>query len=260
MIDIHAHILPALDDGPESFEEAVRVVAALAAEGVTQLVATPRYGPRYPQIAAAEVERRVRALERMLHRQRVFVRLWPGHEASMEVEIERLLIAGTLATINDGPYVLLDLPTLAIPPGLPGLIARLRRIGFVPILAHVERCTEIRRSTDALVPLIEAGALTQVTISSLTGGYGPGIRWTAEELLRRDMVHVLASGVHGMRDLPASIEAGLHAAQELVGRERLWELAVGVPQVIVQGGPVLAPRPLPAIPRHDGGPVDDQAS
>lgn len=260
MIDIHSHILPALDDGPESFEEAVKLVAALAAAGVTQLVATPRYGPQHTQIDAAEVERRVQALERLLHRQRIFVRLWPGHEASLEVDIERLLVTRTLATINDGPYVLLDLPTLAIPRSLLGLIPRLRRIGFVPILAHVERCTEIRRNTDALVPLVEAGALTQVTVSSLVGGYGPGIRRTAEELLLRNMAHVLASGVHGMRDAPASVEAGLRAAQALVGRERLWELAIGVPQVIVQGGPVLAPHPLPAVRRHDADPMDPWAS
>lgn len=246
MIDIHSHILPALDDGPESFEEAVRLVTALTAAGITEIVATPRFGPRYPQVDAAEVERRVQALERMLHRQRVSVRLWPGHEASMEVEIERLLISRTLATINDGPYVLIDLPTLAIPKSLPELVTRLRRIGHVPILAHVERCTEIRRSTDALVPLVEAGALTQMTVSSLVGAYGPGIRRTAEELLQRDMVHALASGIHNMQDASASIEAGLRAAEAIVGQERLWELSIGVPQVIVKGAPVLAPRVRPA--------------
>ncbi len=238
----------------------MQLVSALAAAGVTQIVATPRYGPHYTQIDAAEVERRVQALERMLHRQRILVRLWPGHEASMEIDVERLLITRTLATINDGPYVLLDLPTLAIPSSLLDLVARLRLIGHVPILAHVERCTEIRRSTDALVPLIEAGALTQVTVSSLACGYGPGIQRTAEELLQRNMVHVLASGVHGMQDAPASIEAGLRTVQALVGQERLWELTVGVPQVILQGAPVLVPYVRPAPHRPNPGPMDHRAS
>ena len=41
MIDIHSHILPGLDDGPESVDESVAMLRIAAEAGTTDIVATP---------------------------------------------------------------------------------------------------------------------------------------------------------------------------------------------------------------------------
>lgn len=238
MFDLHAHILPSVDDGPADLEEALTVLTALARAGVHGIVATPRFCRRYPRLAPEDLHRRARALERLARHAGLSLRIWAGHEVSLNTDIERHLARGAIATVNDGPYVLCDLPTLALPAGLPGVIARLRRDGYIPVLAHPERCTVIRRDPDALVPLVEAGALTQLTLSSLTGSFGPGVRRTAETLLRHNLAHALASGTHSLKDHPSRVAVALRAAELLAGRERVRQMTVDVPRAIIEGLPV----------------------
>ena len=41
VIDIHSHLLPALDDGPRTLDESLRMCDLYVAGGVTTVVATP---------------------------------------------------------------------------------------------------------------------------------------------------------------------------------------------------------------------------
>lgn len=239
MFDLHAHILPALDDGPATLEEAITTVSMLAREGVTDVVATPHFDARHPQAPADEVQRRVRALQRIVTQMGVAMRIYAGHAASLAVDVETALARGRLATINDGPYVLLDIPTelarSVLPPSLPGLIERLRRAGYIPVLARVERCPAVHEHPMALAPLVEAGALTQVTAASLVGAHGAAARATAVALLRGNLAHVLASGCHSVTERPPRFAEGVRAAEQIVGQRRAWELSVTTPQAMVLG-------------------------
>jgi protein-tyrosine phosphatase len=253
MFDIHAHILPAIDDGPRTLEEAIQTVSALAAEGITDIVATPHFNDRFPHVPAAEVQERVQALQRVVSQAGIPVRLWTGHEVHLDDEVEDALARSEAATINDGPYVLLELPSHEFPVFLPGLIGRLRMKGFVPVLAHVERYRPTCRDPEVLVPLVEAGALLQVTASSLVGLFGTQVQQTAELLLQRNLAHVFASDAHAMTDRPPMFAAGCREAERLVGRQRVWEMVIDVPRAIVQGVPITPPPVLaPARGRSHG--------
>ncbi|MCP5003292.1 MAG: tyrosine protein phosphatase, partial [Planctomycetes bacterium] len=41
MIDIHSHILPSLDDGPNTFEESIEMCKIAVNDGISTIVATP---------------------------------------------------------------------------------------------------------------------------------------------------------------------------------------------------------------------------
>ncbi|MGH2515423.1 MAG: tyrosine-protein phosphatase [Ktedonobacterales bacterium] len=253
MFDIHTHILPAVDDGPRTLEEALQTVAALAQEGITDIVATPHFNDRYPHVSAAEVQERVTALQRVTRQAGIAARLWAGHEVHLDAGVEEALSKGIAATINDGPYVLLELPSSDFPVFLEGLIGRLRMKGFIPVIAHAERYRPTRRDPEVLAPLVEAGALLQVTASSLVGLFGAQVQQTAETLLRRNLAHVFASDVHAITDRPPHWASGLRRAEALIGRKRVWEMTVEVPEAIVRGAPVAVPPVLaPAATRTHG--------
>jgi protein-tyrosine phosphatase len=238
MFDLQAHILPALDIGPASFEDAITLIRALRAEGASHIVATPYFGAPYPTMEPAEAQSRVRALQRMTRQAGIDARLYAAQLVRLDDEGEWALVKGRAATINDGPYALVRLPDEDISVDAEARIPRLRRAGVIPILAHVERIARVRRDVEVLEPLIAAGALCQVTLSSLTETVPADVYRTAAALLTRNLAHVFGSGAHGSLAGPAGIAAGLRAAELLVGSQRRWEMAVATPQAILTGAPL----------------------
>lgn len=249
VIDIHAHILPGVDDGPRTPEEALAALAALSSEGVLGVVATPHLNSQFPRLAAAEVQVRVEALKSLTHDAGISIHLWAGHEVRVTGDLERELADGTAATINGGPYLLLELPTQEFPVFLPDLLGRLRLRGYIPVIAHAERYQPTWQDPMVLAPLVELGALMQITAGSLVGYFGRQSRNAAETLLKCNLAHVIASDAHTLADRPPNVVAGLHAAEALVGQDRVREMTVDLPQAIVLGAPVKVP-PIVKPRRH----------
>lgn len=253
MFDLQAHILPSLDIGPQTVEEAITMIRALSAEGVTAIVATPYFGDPYPHVAAGELQTRTKALQRMARQAGIDAWLYAGSLVTLDDAGERALAKGVAATINDGPYALARLPDACTPADAEARVRRLRRVGVIPILAHVERVPFIRRRVETLEPLIAAGALTQLTLASLTDAAPPDVCRTAEALLTRNLAHTLGSGAHGALAGSPGVAAGLRMAELLVGARRLWEMTIEAPEKIVRGASVTAPPPLAPARALSGG-------
>lgn len=241
MFDIHAHILPGIDDGPKSLEESLAAIAALVSEGVSGIVATPHFNDQFPHVPAFEVRQRVTELRRVVEKQGIEVQLWAGHEVLLDTTVEAALAAGQAGSINQGPYVLVELPIYEFPITLPMVLGQLRKRGYVPVIAHAERYKPTQRDPDVLVPLVEAGMLLQITVSSLTGKFGRTVQQTAETLMRRDMAHVLASDAHSLSLRRAYLTTGLRAAEALVGASRVRQMVETVPLAIIHGEKVDIP-------------------
>ncbi|HLZ62665.1 MAG TPA: CpsB/CapC family capsule biosynthesis tyrosine phosphatase [Ktedonosporobacter sp.] len=248
MFDIHTHVLPAIDDGPQTLEEALVTVRTLVDEGVAHIIATPHFNDQYPHVSAREVRERVAFLQREVDAQHIKVRLWPGHEIHLDADIEESLLQGQASPLNAGPYVLLELSDYDFPVFLEGLLGQLRTKGFIPIIAHAERYFAVQQQPEILVPLVEAGALLQITASSLVGLFGSHVQQTAELLLRQNLAHVLASDSHSLTFRPPRFAEGIRAAEAIVGSERVHEMVFEVPRAILQGQPVsVPPVTLPSI-------------
>src|SRR5438270_273801 len=104
MIDTHLHILPGVDDGPETIEEALTLARALVQEGIHTAVATPHFNDLYPQRSAAEIQERVSVLQHVLEHQHIPLRLLSGHEALIKPGLVEDIQAGRLSTLNGSRY------------------------------------------------------------------------------------------------------------------------------------------------------------
>ncbi len=47
MVDLHCHILPGLDDGPDNMELSLAMAESAIADGITHVVATPHSNSEY---------------------------------------------------------------------------------------------------------------------------------------------------------------------------------------------------------------------
>jgi protein-tyrosine phosphatase len=241
VIDLHSHILPGVDDGTRSLEQAVELARSAVDDGIVALAATPHVRDDYPT-TADEMERKVAELRVALRREQIPLRLLSGGELALDraatlplEEIERFALAGS------STYVLVEFPYSGWPLALEPVIARLARAGLTAVIAHPERNVEVQEAPEQLESALAAGALIQVTATSVTGALGRSSRAAARELLRRRMVHLLASDAHA----PEVRAVGLRAARDAVGNDDLAEyLTVTSPSAIERGEPVADPPPL----------------
>ena len=234
VIDTHLHILPGIDDGPSTIQESLALAQQLVQEGVHMAIATPHFSDEFPQRSAREIQSCVHELQQELDHHTIKLQLFAGHEALIKPGLVEDIQLGQLATLNGSRYLLLELWNGAWLPETERTVFNLRAHGYIPIIAHPERHRIIQQDPMNLAKLIRMGALAQITIGSLIGMQGKTARHCAETLLKKKLVHCLASDAHGLHRRPPHILQGLENAEKLVGRERVEHMVEVMPSMILK--------------------------
>lgn len=232
MIDVHCHLLPGIDDGPESDDESVALARGLVDKGVERVVATPHVNLRYPNRSSAIGELRDRMVS-LLERNSVELRVETGAEIAASVaidmedgELERLALGG-------GGWLLIEPPDTATHFGLHNLIFGVSGRGWRILLAHPERNPAIQGDLSLLESLVDGGIRTQVTSGSFSGSYGRAAKRVAEQMMDRGLVHTVASDAHHPTLRPPGISEPLTKAG--YGDSVDW-LCSEMPAWILDGG------------------------
>jgi protein-tyrosine phosphatase len=233
MIDIHLHILPGVDDGPKTVEEATVLAKALVQEGIHTAIATPHYNDLFPQRPAREIKERVHDLQQVFDCQKIPLRLFAGHEALIKYGLVEDIQAGRLATLNESRYLLLELWNNNWLPETERVIFELRAFGLVPIIAHPERYRVIQHDPHRLAALLQQGALAQLTAGSLVGTGGRAAQHCAEILLKKGLIHCIASDGHALHKRKLGVIDGVQRATMLLGQAHVKQLTEMQPAAII---------------------------
>jgi protein-tyrosine phosphatase len=193
MVDIHSHILPGLDDGPESLDESLAMVRMAAAAGTTDIVATPHANSNF----AFDAETRDAKIRELQEVSGELPRIHSGCDFHLSYEnIQQAMAYPTRYTINYRNYLLVEFADVLIPKSTAEMFSRMLAVGIIPVITHPERNPLLQRQFDELEQWLRAGARIQVTGQSLLGRFGRVARNSAEEMLERGMVQFLASDGH----------------------------------------------------------------
>jgi protein-tyrosine phosphatase len=247
VIDLHCHVLPGIDDGPATIEEAIAMARAAAAGGTRVMVATPHVSSRYRN-EAGSIRQLVGELNGRLEAEGVSIEVRRGAEVAIthvgELDRSELSSLG----LGGGPWLLMEPPFAPAFAPLGPILLDLQRRGHRIILAHPERCPIFHREPELLETLVDAGALTSITAGSLVGAFGRHVRRFAVDLVRAEMVHNVASDAHDETDRAPGIameleQAGLAPLADWLTRE--------VPSAILEGTEIPA-RPPGAAPGPAG--------
>ena len=235
MIDLHSHILPGVDDGPTTIDESLEIARRAAADGVRVIAATPHVRDDYPT-SAETMERLVAEVRAAIEQAGIPVDVRPGGEIAIDW-LDRLSDEdiGRFGLGGSPRYLLVEFPYSGWPLSLHEWVFRLVTREITPVIAHPERNADVQRNPEELRPLVDAGALVQITAASIDGRIGRSSRAAAVELLDRGLAHVLASDAH----TPDVREGGLAGAVKAVGDPELarW-LTLEVPMAILTDAPV----------------------
>ena len=243
MIDLHCHVLPGIDDGPETIEGSLALARAAVAAGTRVLVATPHVSWHYPNDTGT-IAPLVDELNARLAAEGIALDIRAGAEIAMTrlidippAELVRLRLGG-------GPWLLVEPPFTPALTGLDSILLDLQRQGHRVLLAHPERCQAFHRDPQMLSSLIRAGVLTSITAGSLVGRFGGEVRRFALSLAREGMVHNVASDFHDNVRRPPGTAAELRQA----GLQPLADwLTEQVPAAILGGGEI-PPQPAVELP------------
>lgn len=251
MIDLHTHVLPGIDDGPQTLDASLALVDAALQAGIATLVATPHVSGRFPNDATT-IERAAGTLGAALAQRGAPMELRLGAELALthvaELHDEQL---GLLA-LGRGPWLLVECPLGRGVGDFELLLRRLRDRGHRIVLAHPERSPRLQRDQGLLRDLVDDGMLCSITASSLTGAFGREARACALAMAREGLVHNVTSDAHDAAGRPPGIRAPVEAvadqAPELAGA--LEWLTIDVPAALLDGAD---PPPPPAPPRPRSG-------
>lgn len=195
-IDLHTHMLPGLDDGAQTMEDALGMAKVAWHDGITTVVATPHMSAASPH-SKADLITRVDALNRELSEHGIGIAVLPGAEYAFEPDLPQRLAAGKLLTINDkGIHLLIEFPSLLIPENTEQTLFQIQLQGVTPVIAHPERNYTFSNYPNLLEGLIRRGMLAQVTSASLTGWFGSEVRNTALKFIKLGLIHCIASDGH----------------------------------------------------------------
>jgi protein-tyrosine phosphatase len=235
MIDIHSHILPGIDDGARSLDEALNMLCMAIDGGVTTQVLTPHiYMGRFNNTKQG-LEQRFKEFREQVDAANLPIKLLLGAELRISHDIMALVAADAIPCLGevDGKKTfLLEFPRNEIPFGSDNVVRWLLAKNYLPVIVHPERNSKFLHHREKLKVFIDLGCPLQITASSLSGKFGADVQQMAEELLVAGQVSVIASDCHNLKGRSPDLLMGYEHSKSIVGHKVALSLVNGNPKQI----------------------------
>jgi protein-tyrosine phosphatase len=235
VIDLHSHLLPAVDDGSRSVEQSVKVLNEMARQGITDVCLTPHL--QSGRAEAGPPSAHLRAFEALRAAAPAIPRLHRGAEVMLDRPVTRPVALARNVTIAGTRYILVEFPRLVAHDTVTIALSQVVELGLVPVLAHPERYSCC--SVEAVRQWRGLGAIMQVDATTLIASQARGQR--ARQLVAEGLADILAGDNHG-DDRTVAAGAGFLQAQD--GAEQVELLVVLNPAAILEDA---ATAPVPPL-------------
>lgn len=202
MIDIHAHILPGIDDGADSVETAVQMARGAVEGGVRAMVATPHCGKPggiRTNFFSGELLGQVAQLQATLERAGIDLKLYPGMEVFVTEQFPQWLQEGKLLPLAGSRYLLVEFYFDESDTYINSILEQIKGRGLTPVIAHPERYYCVQWKPELAVQWAREGSVLQLNRGSIQGKLGNPALKCSWELLYTGVPQVAASDAHGSR-------------------------------------------------------------
>lgn len=212
--DMHAHLLPGIDDGSPDVAASIELIEGLMALGYKKFIATPHvlwdlYPNTTETITGALGELKAGLAEKGLD-----VEISASAEYYIDEHfVQELNNKVPLLTLKDN-LVLVEFSMLTAPMDLQEVLFEMQMQNYQPIIAHPERYIYLQQKKSFYDDLRNAGCQFQLNLLSLTGYYGRGVKDLAEYLLKKGFYTYAGTDLHGVKhlsQLPILAQSSLYA-------------------------------------------------
>jgi protein-tyrosine phosphatase len=243
LIDIHSHILPGVDDGAQSMEDAIKMARAAVNDGIKILCATPHHRNGRYENEKTLIEQEVQRLNNELEKLDIPLYIVPGQEIRLYRELLDDLDQDLLLPLsNEGNYFLVEFPSNHVPDYAAHLCYELKIRGYTPIIVHPERNNKLIENPELLYELVKEGALTQVTANSVIGKFGKNIMNFSHDIIKAKMAHFIASDAHNVSSRGFHLTEAYEFIHKKFGASMRYYLQENA-ELVIQGQTILAEEP-----------------
>ena len=237
MIDMHCHILPGVDDGIQSLNDAVAVAKLASQGGIDTICASPHFPYRKMSDSFSDLVAAHRLLQNQIQQDAIPIRLLLWAEMLITPELpEQLKSNPQIAIGGKKRYFLMELPFGELPIYTESVIFQLMAAGYTPVIAHPERQFNIQKNPQLLYDLIAKGVLTQCNIGSLSARYGRASQKCVRTLIAAQAAHIFASDLHAVPSKQVHpLSEGFDQLKDLAGEQQALNMVKGVPAQIIAG-------------------------
>lgn len=223
-VDIHTHILPGVDDGAKDLTDALKLLKMAWEDGTTGVVLTPHYRGKYRRNTPHQLQQAFEELTAAAGEVLPDMKLYLGNEAGIERDLGEKVAEGRVLSLNGSNYVLLEFDYSCSRIHLIDGVMSVISSGYTPIIAHAERYDVFRKNKKLADEVLEVGALIQINAESVLGKCGFGEKRCCHRLLKRGMVHFIASDGHDETDRQPLLGDCFRYVSKRYGENYAWEL------------------------------------
>ena len=243
VIDIHSHILEAVDDGAPNIQYSIEIARIAQMSGTKHMIATPHYIPGLYEVPYTKVKQKVEKLNEYLKIANMPIQIYPGQEVKLGEGILTKIREGEIGTLNESQYMLVEFEGDGVTPSDLKILDTLRALHIKPIIAHIERYKDIPRHREMLNELIKRKCYMQCNVNSLNGVDGKKMQKWSKELMNLGCIHLLASDAHSIGRRNPEMESGYEEIEAMGNKLLIKQLQVNATHVL-EGKEILYTTPL----------------
>ena len=161
------------------------------------------------------------------------IELYLGCECHRYSGMAQDLRKGILPTLAESRYVLVEFSGIDPYSRIRAVIYELTSAGFVPIIAHVERCRCMAEHLDNVQDAIDLGARIQVNAASVLGKHGRQLKRYCKKLMKRKMIDYIASDAHDLKVRPLLLRECADYVEKKWGKDTAKRIFVENPSEII---------------------------
>lgn len=199
-VDIHAHILPGVDDGARDLSQSLALLKHAGSQGIGAVLLTPHYRGRYHSNVRGKLTAIFEELCEAAKIECPGMELYLGCEVGYELDVSEKITDGTVLSLNNTRYVLLEFQEKSFRSRIMDGVLEVLNFGYIPIIAHAERYEAFRNRPQLVEEVAELGALIQINAQSVLGKLGFGIKRYCHKLLKAHLVHFVATDAHDLKE------------------------------------------------------------
>jgi protein-tyrosine phosphatase len=231
-IDVHAHLLPGLDDGCADLAESIECGKMLVAAGYSHVFCTPHIWPNLPQNNPEMIPQRTKELQRHYDEAGVNLNLLPGGELNLRPEMVNWSREQIPTYAMKGKYCIFDLWADKLPPFFWPVVEHFQSLELKVIVAHPERLRAVQMDLSLVDQFLERDLILQGNLQCFSDALESPTRRSVEKLLAERKYFLLGTDTHRPDTLPMRL-GGLSRAIELAGEEYVDQLTKTNPQVLI---------------------------
>ena len=195
-VDIHSHVLPQIDDGPKDINETLILISKMKELGFSKIIATPHTYKGLYDNTTESIEESFNLAIGKINDDEIIISY--SSEYMLDYTLVEKVEKRTILPLKDN-YILIEMSFLSEIMNLEEMIFKIKKNGYIPILAHPERYRYLHHNLDLIKKIKKMGCKFQLNLLSTVGYYGKDISRNTDSLLRNNIIDYVGSDIHNIR-------------------------------------------------------------